>query len=102
MDVDGCRHVDGRRRLRKEQWSMSTEKSAVVNIDGIFHDLLYNKVPSTSTEKSAGCTFLLVNVDSRRQPLHFSRRLQAALFITPYKKLKKTLASQNFDSNENI
>ena len=45
MDVDqveNCSLVDIN-QWKSAVWSMSTEKSAVVNVDGIFHDPLYNK-----------------------------------------------------------
>ena len=80
---------------RKVQWSTSTEKSGVVDVGCIFHDLLFNKKcsqeyldirkisllqNSTSTRKNA--VWSTVDVDHQPDSCFLGQR-QAALFITP-------------------
>ena len=80
MDVDKRRpdrkQQDGRRRsveegsgrrhsYKRAGWSMSTKKTAVVDVNEIFHETLL---------KSAGCSFLLVDFDGGRRRLPFSSR----------------------------
>ena len=53
-------------RQKRAEWLTWTEKSAVVDVNCIFHDLLYDKCRMVDVD---GCIFL--------------GRQQAALFITP-------------------
>ena len=61
---------------------MTTEKSAVVDVDGTFHDQLYGK---KSRQIKSGQHRPAERVQSSRWlTLTFLGRLQPALFITPF------------------